>query len=155
MIIGMLQMTNSACKQAILLSVKWHARLAWDHPFSVLLKTFYDVFLATLSLAEAQPYSDYIWWRHATMCTVSAGTQACLGLQVSTTQLLSPKLHGAHDGWAQEQAEWILAPLLAMAHPLSSAAFQTGMDQLRTDLAAQQAIREAQELAHHTDHEAQ
>ena len=56
--VRMLQMTNSACKRAILLPVKWHTRLARDHPFTVSLKTFYDVFLATLSLAEAQPYSD-------------------------------------------------------------------------------------------------
>ena len=150
-------MTNSACKQAILLPVEWHVRLAHDYPFGVSLKMFYDVFLAPLSLAEAQPYSDiYIWWRHASTCTASASAQACSGLQVSTTQLrLLPKLHGAHDGWAQEQAERILMPLHSVAHPLSSATFQTSMDQLHLDLAAPHAIREARVLAQHADHEAE
>ena len=46
-------------------------------------------------------------------------------------------------------------PLHAMAHLLStSATFQTGMDQLRMDLAAQHAIQEARELAQHANCEA-
>ena len=112
--IRMPQMTNSTCKWAILLPVEWHVRLARDYPFGMALKTFFDVFLAPLSLAEAQnPYSNvYTWWRHATMCTASASTWAHSGLQVSTTQLLSaPKLCGSHDGWAQEQAKRIFTPL--------------------------------------------
>ena len=126
-----LQMTNLACKWAILLPAKWHMRLTQDYPFGVALKTFFDVFLAPLSPAEAQPYTNvYTWWRHATMCAALAGTQACLGLQVSTTQLLSPKLHGTCDGWAQEQAERIFVPLRAVTHPLSSVVFQASMDQL-------------------------
>ena len=73
----------------------------------------------------------------------------------ATTQLLPPgELHGARDGWAQEQAKKIFAPLHAMTLPLSSAAFQTGMDQLHSDLAAQHAICEAQELAQHANWEA-
>ena len=46
-------------------------------------------------------------------------------------------------------------PLYAVAHPLSSAAFQTSMGQLCLDLAAQHAVREARELAQHANHEAQ
>ena len=88
------------------------------------------------------------------MCTVSASAWACSGVQVSTTQLLSPELHGAHDGWVHEQAEKIFVPLHAMTLPLSSVAFQTGMDQLHSDLAAQHAICEAQELAQHANWEA-
>ena len=88
-------------------------RLTWDYPFGVTLKTFYNVvFLAPISPAEAQPYTDvHIWWRHATTCAALASAQACLGLQVPATQLLSPKLHGTHDRWVQEQAKWIFAPL--------------------------------------------
>ena len=41
-----------------------------------------------------------------------------------------------------------------MTLPLSSAAFQTRMEQLRSDLAAQHTIREAQELAQHANWEA-
>jgi hypothetical protein len=153
--VGTPLMTNSACKRAILLPVEWHARLARDYPFGVALKTFFDVLLAPLSPAEAQPYTDvYTWWRHAATRAASAGTRARSGLQVSTTQLLSPELRGTRDGWAQEQAERILAPLRAVAHPLSSIAFQASMDQLRSDLAAQHAIREARELAQHADQEA-
>ena len=103
---------SSACKHAILLPVEWHMRLAHDYPFSVSLKAFYDAFLAPLGLAKAQPYSNVFtsWWRHATMCAALADTRAHSGLQVSTTQLLSPKLHGAHDSWGQEQAKKIFAP---------------------------------------------
>ena len=64
-------------------------------------------------------------------------------LQVSTTQLLLSELRGARDGWVQEQAKKIFDPLHAMTLPLSSTAFQTGMDQLRSDLAAQHATQEA------------
>ena len=132
-------------------------RLTQDYyPFGVMLKTFYDVFLAPLSPAEAQPYTDvYTWWRHATMCAASASAWAHSGLQVSTTQLLSPELHGTHDGWAQEQAKRIFVPLRAVTHPLSSVTFQASMDQLHTNLATQHTIQEAQELlAQHTDCEA-
>ena len=149
-------MMNLACKQAILLPVEWYMRLAWDYPFGVGLKTFFDVFLAPLGPAEARPYTDvYTWWQHAATWAALAGTRARSGLQVSTTQLLLPELHGTHDGWVQEQAEHILVPLQAVAHLLSSVAFQVGMDQLRSDLAAQHATREAQELTQHANHEAQ
>ena len=77
-----------------------------------------------------------------------------MGLQVSTTQLLLPELHGAHDGWAYEQAETIFAPLHAVTLLLSSVAFQTGMDQLCSDLATQHATWEAQELVQHANQEA-
>ena len=97
------QMTNSAGKQAILLPVQWHARLTWDYPFGVALKTFYNLFLAPLNLAKAQPYTNiFTWWRHATMHAALASTQAHLGRQVFTTQLLPPKVHGTHNGWVQE-----------------------------------------------------
>ena len=119
-------------------------RFAQDYPFGISLKAFYDAFLAPLGPVKAQPYADiFTWWRHATTHAVPAGAQACSGLQVSTTQLLPPELHGAHDGWAQEQAKKIFAPLHAMMLPLSSAAFQTGMEQLCSDLEAQHATQEA------------
>ena len=139
--VGTPNMSNSSCRRAILLPVEWHARLARDHPFGVGLKTFYDSFLAPLSPVEAQPFADvFIWWRHAATRAASAGTWARSGLQASTTtQLLPLELRGAHDGWAQEQAEKIFGPLCAMTLPLSSVAFQTGMEQLRSDLAAQHA----------------
>ena len=88
------------------------------------------------------------------MHVASASAQAHSGLKASTTQLLPPKLYGACDNWAQEQAEKIFTPLHAMMLPLSSTAFQTGMEQLRSDLAAQHATREVQELAQHADQEA-
>ena len=141
----------------ILLLVKWHMRFTCDYPFGISLKAFYDVFLAPLGPAKAQPYSDiFTWWRHATTCAVLAGAQACSGLQhqVPTTQLLLPELHGAHDGWVQEQAKKFFAPLHTMTLPLSSIAFQTGMDQLHSDLAAQHATQEAQELVQHANWEA-
>ena len=113
------------------------------------------MFLAPLTPAKAQPYVDiFTWWRHAATCTASAGAQTRLGLQASTTQLLPPELWGACDGWVQEQTEKLFGPLHATTLPLSSAAFQTGMEQLRSDLAAQQTIREARELAQHADREA-
>ena len=65
---GTPNMSNSSCRRAILLPVEWHTRLAQNHPFSISLKAFYDLFLAPLSPAEAQPYANvFIWWRHATM----------------------------------------------------------------------------------------
>ena len=153
--VGTPNMSNSSCRCAILLPVKWHARLARDHPFGISLKAFYDSFLAPLSPAEAQPFADvFIWWRHAATHAASAGTRARLGLQTPTTQLLPPELRGAHDGWAQEQAEKIFGPLHTTTLPLSSTAFQTGMEQLRSDLAAQHAMQEARELAQHANQEA-
>ena len=134
-------MSNSSCRQAILLPVKWHVRFAQDYPFGISLKAFYDSFLAPLSPAEAQPYANvFTWWRYAATHAVSAGAQARSGLQTSTTQLLPPELHGAHDGWVQEQAEKIFSPLHATTLPLSSTAFQTRMEQLCSDLVAQHAI---------------
>ena len=129
--VGMPNMLSSSCRQAILLPVEWHVRFTQDYPFGISLKAFYNAFLAPLSPVEAQPYANvFTWWRHAAMHAASAGAQACLGLQALATQLLPPELRGAHDGWAQEQADKILAPLHAMMLPLSSAAFQTGMEQL-------------------------
>ena len=87
---------------------------------------------------------------HATL----AGVWACSGLQTSITQLLPPELHGAHDGWAQEQAKKIFSPLHVTTLPLSSTAFQTGMEQLHSDLAVQHATQEACELAQHANWEA-
>ena len=148
-------MLSSSCRQAILLPVKWHVRFAQDHPFEISLKAFYDAFLAPLGPVEAQPYANvFTWWRHAATRTALAGARARSGLQVSTTQLLPPELHGACDGWVQEQAEKIFAPLHAMMLLLSSATFQTRMEQLCSDLAAQHATQEAQELAQHSNQEA-
>ena len=128
----------------ILLPVKWHMRFAQDYPFGISLKAFYNAFLAPLGPVEAQPYANvFAWWRYAATHAALAGAQAHSGLQVSTTQLLPPELHGAHDGWAQEQAKKIFTPLHAMTLPLSSTMFQTGMDQLRSDLATQHATQEA------------
>ena len=119
-------------------------RFAQDYPFGISLKAFYNAFLAPLGPVEAQPYANvFTWWRHAAMHAASAGAQACSGLQASTTQLLPPELHGAHDSWAHEQAKKIFTPLCAMTLTLSSAAFQTGMEQLCSDLAAQHATHEA------------
>ena len=41
------------------------------------------------------------------MCAMAAEAQACLGLQVSTMQMLLPELRSTHDDWAQEQGECI------------------------------------------------
>ena len=153
--VGTPNMSNSSCRCAILLPVKWHTRLVQNHPFGIGLKAFYDSFLTPLSPAEVQPYADvFIWWRHAATHAASAGARARSGLQTSTTQLLPPELRGAHDRWAQEQAKKIFGPLHATSLPLSSAAFQTGMEQLRSNLAAQHAMREAWELAQHANWEA-
>ena len=74
------------------------------------------------------------------MHMASAGAGACLGLQASTTQLLPLELRGARDGWAQEHAEKIFGPLHATLLPLSSATFQTRMEQLCANLVAQHAM---------------
>ena len=141
--VGMPNMSSSSCRQALLLPVEWHMRFAQDYPFEIGLKVFYDAFLAPLGPVEAQPYTDiFTWWRHAATHAVSAGAWAHLGLPLSTTQLLPPELHGAHDSWVQEQAEKIFTPLHATMLPLSSAAFQTGMEHLHSDLAAQHATQE-------------
>ena len=138
--VGTPNMSNLSCRHGILLPVKWHAKLARDHPFGVSLKTFYDSFLTPLSPAEVQPFANvFVWWRHAAMHAALTGTRARSGLQTSTTQLVPPELWGAHDGWAQEQAEKIFGPLCATTLPLSSTAFQTGMEQLHSDLVAQHA----------------
>ena len=142
--VGTPNMLNSSCRWAILLPVEWHMRFTWDYPFGISLKAFYNIFLAPLGPVKAQPYANvFTCWRHAAMHAVSAGAQACSGLQVSTTQLLPPELCGACDGWVQEQAKKISTPLHAMTLLLSSTAFQTGMDQLRSDLATQNATWEA------------
>ena len=81
----------------------------------------------------------------------------CLNLEVTgflATQLLPPELRGARDGWEHEQAEKLFGPLHATTLPLSSAAFQTGMEQLRSNLAAQHTVQEARELAQHANREA-
>ena len=150
--VGMPNMSSMPCRHTILLPVEWHVRLAWDYPFGISLKAFYDAFLAPLGPTEALPYANiFIWWRHAATHVASAAAWPCSGLQAPTTQLLPPKLYGAHDGWAQEQAEKIFAPLHAMTLLLSSAAFQTGMEQLQLDLAAQHTTQEACKLAQHAD----
>ena len=87
-------------------------------------------------------------------CTLGwPGPFACSGLQVTTAQALPPALHANHNGWAQEQAEHLFAPLQAGAPPLSSAAFKAGIQLLQTDLATHHAASEARELAQHADQE--
>ena len=91
-----------------------------------------------LSPAEAPPYANvFTWWRHAATHAALASAWVHSGLQASMTQLLPPELCGAPDGWAQEQAEKLFSPLHATTLPLSSAVFQTRMEQLHSDLAAQ------------------
>ena len=87
------------------------------------------------------------------MHTASTSARAHSGLQASTMQLLPPELHGACDGWVQEQAKKLFGPLHATTLLLSSAAFQTRMEQLCSDLAAQHTVQEAPELAQHADRE--
>ena len=153
--VGTPNMSNSSCRRAILLPVEWHTRLAQKHPFRVGLKAFYDSYLPPLSPAEVQPYANiFTWWRHAAMHVASVGAWARSGLQTATTQLLPPELCGAHYRWAQEQAEKIFGPLHATSLLLSSIAFQTGMEQLCSNLAVQHASQEAQELAQHVNQEA-
>ena len=62
--------------------VKWHMRLAQDHPFGVSLKAFYDAFLAPLGPIKAQPYTKdvFTWWRHACCHMHSIGQCWCPGL---------------------------------------------------------------------------
>jgi hypothetical protein len=153
--VGTAGMTNSACKRAVLLPTDWHSRLAREFPFGVGLKELYDLFLAPLSAAEAPLYRDvFDWWRHAATRAAAAGARPRSGLQVDTAQALPPAIRGDRDGWAQEQVEALFRPLRAVTPPLSSAAFETGMHLLRTDLAAHHAVREARELAQHADREA-
>ena len=152
--VGTAQMMNSTCKRSIVLPAEWYIRIAKDHAFGMSIKFFYDLFLAPLGPAEAQLYTDvFAWWKHAATRSAPGG-RARSGLQLATTQLLSPELRGTRDGWAQEQVSRIFEPLHRAVLPLSSVAFQAGMDQLRSDLAAQHAIREARELVQHADREA-
>ena len=148
-------MTNSACRCSVLLPIKWHVQLSKDHPYGITLKAFYDIFLLPLQAVAGQPYTDVqTWWRYTAMCAAPAGAQACLGLQVTIIQALLLALHANHDGWAQEQVECLFELLRAGAPPLSSAAFEAGMQLLRTDLAMQHTASKARELAQHTDQEA-
>ena len=110
---GTPNMTNSACRHAVLLPIKWHMQLVREFSCGVTCKAFYDIFLAPLQAVASHPYVDVqTWWRHAAMCTMAARAQECLGLQVSTMQALSPALHANHDGWAHEQVAFILQPLM-------------------------------------------
>ena len=137
-------------------------QLAKDHPHGVSLKAFYDTFLLPLQGIAGQPYINvfqpYIdvqtWWRHPATRAGPAGAHACSGLQVATTQALPLALHVTHNGWAQEQVKCLFVPLRAGAPPLSSAAFEAGMQLLWTDLATHHAASEAGELAQHADHKA-
>ena len=153
--VGTPNLTNAACRCSILLPIKWHPQLSRDHPYSITLKVFYDIFLSPLQAVVGHLYINVKnWWRHATTCAVMAGARACSGLQVATTEALPPALHASHDGWAQEQVEHILKPLQAGVPSLSSGAFKAGMQLLWMDLAAQHTAREARELAQHVDQEA-
>ena len=88
---GTPNMTNSVCRHALLLPADWHAQLARDFPYGIVLKVFYDICLVPLQAVVGQPYADVLtWWRHATTRTTAAGAWACLGLQVSTAQAPSP-----------------------------------------------------------------
>ena len=60
--VGTPHMSNLLCRCALLLPVKWHARLAQDHPFGVGLKAFYDSFLAPLSPAKVPTYANLFIW---------------------------------------------------------------------------------------------
>ena len=116
------------------------------------LKMLYNMFLTLLTPAEAPLYINvFTWWRHAATCAASAAAQPHSGLQALTSQLLPLELCGACDSWAQEQADRIFTLLCAATLLLSSAAFQTSMEQLRSDLVAQHATQEACKLAQHAD----
>ena len=56
--VGTPNMTNSACRHAVLLPVEWHLQLARDFPYGVVLMAFYDIFLASLQTVAGQPYVD-------------------------------------------------------------------------------------------------
>ena len=153
--VGTPNMTNSACRCSVLLPLEWHAQLSKDHPYGISLKTLYDTFLLPLHATAGHPYIDVVnWWRHAATRAAPAGARARSGLQVSTAQALPPALRANRDGWAQEQVERLFEPLRAVAPPLSSVAFEAGMQLLRTDLATHHAASEARELAQHADREA-
>ena len=153
---GTPNMMNSTCRHSVLLPIEWHTQLSKDHPYGISLKALYDTFLLPLHATAGHPYIDVVnWWRHATTRTMPAGARGCLGLQVSMAQALLPALRANHDGWTQEQIEHLFKPLRAVAPPHSSAAFEAGMQLLRTDLATHHAASEARELAQHTDQEVQ
>ena len=79
---GMPNMMNSACWCALLLPVEWHVQLARDFPYGVVLKAFYDIFLAPLQAVARQPYANL----------VEACCHACRGGQGPGT-LGAPSLH--------------------------------------------------------------
>ena len=151
---GTPNMMNSACRRSILLPIEWHTQLSKDHPYGISLKVLYNTFLLPLHATAGHPYIDVVnWWRHAAMRATPAGAQGCSGLQLSMAQALPLALCANHDGWAQEQVKHLFKPLQAVAPPLSSAAFEAGMQLLRTDLATHHAASEARELAQHMDQE--
>ena len=152
---GAPNMMNSACRCSVLLPIEWHAQLSKDHPYGISLKALYDTFLLPLHATAGHPYIDVVnWWRHATMRAAPAGARGHSGLQVSMAQALPTALHAICNGWAQEQVEHLFKPLQAVAPPLSSVAFEAGMQLLWTDLATHHAASEARELAQHADQEA-
>ena len=153
--VGTPNMMNSTCRHSILLLIAWHMQLSKDHPYGISLKALDNTFLLPLHATARHPYIDVeTWWKHAAMCTAPAGARGRSGLQVSTAQALPLALHANHDGWAQEQVKHLFKPLWAMAPPLSSAAFEAGMQLLWMDLATHHAASEARELAQHADREA-
>ena len=54
MIAGTLDMTTSTCKHAIILPTHWYAELLEHFPDGINVKTFYDRFLANVTVADRQ-----------------------------------------------------------------------------------------------------
>lgn len=148
-------MTNSCCKRALVMPMQWNSDLAREYPDGIGLKKFHDRFLAPIALADRPALNDaFTWWRHAASRSAGAPARVRSGLQVATSQALTPAIRARREAWAQAEVEQTLAPLRAQPPPLSNATFEAAITQLRTDITMQHNAREVREQAQHANHEA-
>ena len=108
-----------------------------------------------MPVANRLNYVDtFTWWRHAASRAAGAGARELSGLQVPTAQVLPTAQRASREGWARTEVERILAGLRTLPPPLTDNTFMAAFQNLRTDMAAQHAAREARELAQFADREA-
>jgi hypothetical protein len=98
---GTPNMIYSACKCCIILPIPWYQEVAHQFPDRINVKEFHDWFLAPVAPADRPALNEvFTWWRQA--ASRSAGTTARLhlGLQVATSQALTPATRARREAWA-------------------------------------------------------
>ena len=72
------------CNKQVLLVVlpmrSWYTELTMHHPcYDISIKTFYDMLLIPISIAEQPNFADiFTWWRHATTSNAAPSWSGCL-----------------------------------------------------------------------------